>query len=152
MESSPSKGSEEPLLSIVTSPYVKSITLIKGGRAFLLQYYPNSRDIYTAVVAKGKEEIIDDEGVIKAARALTKLMRFVGKAVKSRYYSFTGTIKAEGDALLFKPYISPTSTAIIAIRGNRIIVEVPGVLKKKLEARVDVAAAIRYILKRLNSL
>ncbi|MFB6490591.1 MAG: hypothetical protein TU35_004990 [Thermoproteus sp. AZ2] len=151
MESSPSRGSEEPLLSIVTSPYVKSITLIKGGKAFLLQYYPGSRDIYAAVVAKGREERIDDEGVVKAARALTKLMRFIGKAVKSRYYSFTGTIKAEGEALVFKPYISPISTALVAIRGNRIVVEVPNVLKKRLEARVDVAAAIRYILRRLNS-
>lgn len=152
MGSSPSKGSREPILSVITSPYIKSITLIKGDKAFLLQYHAETRSLYAALVANGYEEPVRDGEVLRAARILTRLMRIIAKSTKSRYYSFTGMLKLDSSKITFRPYISPTSTAAVAIDGNVVLAEVPGLLRKKIKTSVDVESALRHILKRMEKL
>lgn len=148
MASTSSRGSEV-LLSVVSSPFVKSVSIFAGDKAFLTQYYKETKSVYSAVVAKGRETRIDDEELLRASRILVRLMAMVGKAVKSRYYSFTGTLVL-GDELVFRPYVSPTSTARVRIRGHNILVDAGEALRKKIKTKTDIEAAVRRILELLR--
>lgn len=150
MESTRSRGYKGPLLSVVVSPFVKSISIIGKGSAFLLQYHHETRSFYSAFVGKGREERLVDEDVVRAGRILAKLMSLIGKATRSRYYSFTGQVQVEERRIVYRPYVSPTTTARIYIEGNKIAADVGDVFRKKIRTRVDVEKALRAILSRLD--
>lgn len=151
MESTPSRGSKGPLLSVVVSPFVKSLFLVDGDAAYLLQYYGESKTLYSAIVARGSEERIGDEEVLRVGRVLTRLMALIGKATRSRYYSYTGPLQVEERRLVYRPYISPTTTARIYIEGNRIVADAGDVFKKKIRTHVDVEKTLRGILDKLRA-
>ncbi|WP_237698245.1 hypothetical protein [Thermoproteus uzoniensis] len=139
------------MLSVVVSPYVRSISLIGDRAAFLMQYHLETKSLYSAVVGKESEEKIDDEEVARAGRVLARLMSLIAKATKSRYYSYTGPLQVEERRLVFRPYISPTSTARIYIEGNRIVADAGDVFKKKIRTKTDVEKALRTILSKVHN-
>jgi hypothetical protein len=150
MASTRSRGSREPLLSVVVSPYVVSISLIGDEAAFLMQYHRETKSVYSAVVGRGREERIDDEDVARSGRILARLMSLIAKATKSRYYSYTGPLQVEERRLVFRPYISPTSTARIYIEGPRIVADAGDAFRKRIRAKTDVENALRVILNKVR--
>ncbi len=150
MASTRSRGYRGPLLSIVVSPFVKSISIIGKSAAFLLQYHHETKSSYSALVGKGLEERVINEDVVRAGRILARLMSLIGRATKSRYYSFTGQIQLEERRIVYRPYISPTTTARIYIEGNKIIVDAGDAFRKKIRTRVDVEKTLRAILSKLD--
>lgn len=150
MGSIPSRDYRGPLLSIVVSPFVKSISVIGRASAFLLQYHHETRSLYAAFVGRGREEKVDDEDVVRAGRVLARLMSLIGKATKSRYYSYTGLVQSEERRVVYRPYISPTTTARIYIEGNRITADAGDAFRKKIRTKVDVEKVLRVILSKVG--
>jgi hypothetical protein len=139
------------LLSVTASPGVRAITLTLHDKILTVYLYANTA--YMAVVGRGVECLINDEELKNAARLLSRLMDRLGAAVKSRYYTYTGPIEVAGDEVRYRPYVSPTSTAEIVLRGGTARV-VAGDYKRKFRTRLDVAGVLkRYIeyLKKCNN-
>ncbi|ABL88106.1 conserved hypothetical protein [Pyrobaculum islandicum DSM 4184] len=135
------------LLSITASPGVKALTITAGDKALAVHMYAKSS--YVAVVTRNTECKIDDETLRKVAWLLVKLMDRVGKAVKSRYYTYTGPLEIKGDVIKYTPYISPTSTAEIVMSGGRAIVIV-GEFRKKYRTGVEVAEILKKYIEYLE--
>jgi hypothetical protein len=103
-------------LSVTASPGVRAITLTLHDKILAVHLYANTA--YMAVVGRGVECLINDEELKNAARLLSRLMDRLGAAVKSRYYTYTGPIEVVGNEVRYRPYVTPTSTAEIVLRGG----------------------------------
>lgn len=134
-------------LSITASPGVRGFTITAGDRILAVHLYAKSA--YMAVVGRGWERVVDDEQLKKAAWLLSRLMDRVGRETKSRYYTYTGPLEVRINGLWYKPYISPTSTAEVVIRGRAARVSA-GDWKKKFAAGLDVEAVLKKWVKVLQ--
>lgn len=136
------------LLSITVSPGVKSLALSCGGAAAFIQLYGEA--VYAALVSRGREAPLDDREAVAAARALVRLMDMVGRASGSRYYTFTGPLEI-GDHVVFRPYVAPTSTARVEIRGRKARFEVSEAgVRRRGRAKVDLQSALTRLAKALG--
>lgn len=138
------------LLSITVSPGVKALALSCRGSAALVQMYGEA--VYAAVVSRWREVPLEDREALAAAKALVRLMDAVGRAAGSRYYTFTGPLEL-GERVVYRPYVAPTSTATVEIRGRRVRVEVSDVgVRRKGRAKVELQAALARLAKALDCL
>jgi hypothetical protein len=135
------------LLSITASPGVRSITITSGDRVLALHMY--ARSTYGAVVARGRECLVGGEDLRRAAWLLTRLMDRVGELLKSRYYTYTGPLEVVGDRVVYRPYVSPTSTAEVVLSGKTARVA-SGEFRRRFSTSLDVGAVLRRYLELLE--
>lgn len=135
------------LLSITASPGVRSITITWGDRILALHMY--ARSTYGAVVARGRECLVAGEDLRRAAWLLTRLMDRVSELLKSRYYTYTGPLEVAEDRVVYRPYVSPTSTAEIVLSG-RLAMAVSGEFRRRFSTSLEVGAVLRRYLEVLE--
>ncbi|AAL64996.1 hypothetical protein PAE3550 [Pyrobaculum aerophilum str. IM2] len=128
------------LLSITSSPGVRAITITAGDRILASHLYAKSS--YAAVVTRERECVITSEELKKATWLLSRLMDRVGSAVKSRYYTYTGPLEISTEGVIFKPYVTPTSTAEIIFTGKFARVKA-GDFKKKYRTSIEIGEVLR---------
>ncbi len=127
-------------LSITASPGVRGISITARDRILAVHLYGGV--VFSAAVARGSVCPISDEDLKKTAWLLSKLMDKVGELAKSRYYTFTGPLEFLEDVVKFRPYINPTATVEIELRG-RVAVAYIGDVKKKFRTRVDISNVLK---------
>jgi hypothetical protein len=136
------------LLSVTASPGVRALTLTFNDRILAVHLY--AKTAYMAAVARGMERVINDEELKHAAWLLTRLMDRLGAAVRSRYYTYTGPVEVLDNAVRYRPYVSPTSTAEVVLSGGTARV-VAGDYRRKFRTGVDVAGVLRRYLDYLQN-
>ncbi|MEZ0318383.1 MAG: hypothetical protein ABWK05_00090 [Pyrobaculum sp.] len=134
-------------LSVTASPGVRGFTITAVDKILAVHLYAKSS--YMALVARGSEYLIYDDQLKKTAWLLSRLMDRIGKETKSRYYTYTGPLEVRTSGLWYKPYISPTSTAEVVIRGRWAKVSA-GDWKKKFAAGLDVEAVLKEWIRKLQ--
>jgi len=105
------------IASITTSEYVKSLSLLCGGRLIALQQVLYAE--YYAVIGRGEERPLDPS-YADILSVLASLMRRVGRALKSDYYSFVGVMEVEPERITFEPHVTPELKARIRILPKRV--------------------------------
>lgn len=135
------------LLSVTASPGVRGISITAEGKILVSHLYAKSA--YAAVLTRGVECLVDGEDLKKATWLLTRLMDRVGALVKSRYYTYTGILEVANDAVIYKPYVSPTSTVEVVLSGKSARVKA-GDLRKRYSTSIDVGAVLKKYLTRLE--
>jgi|GEM_PF-770408 len=135
------------LLSVTASPGVRAVNLTFNDRILAVHLY--AKTAYMAAVARGVECAINDKELKHVAWLLTRLMDRLGAAVRSRYYTYTGPVEVSNDAVRYRPYISPTSTAEVVLSGGTAKV-VAGDYRKRFRTSVDVAGMLRRYLEYLE--
>lgn len=128
------------LLTITASPGVRALNITADDKLLAVHFY--RKETYMALVAKGREEPINDEELKKAAMLMGKLMDKLARELDSRYYTFTGPLEMHGEVIVYKPYVTPTSTALIELRGKTARVSA-GDYRRKFRASVDLTAILR---------
>ncbi|WP_148682344.1 hypothetical protein [Pyrobaculum neutrophilum] len=136
------------LLSITASPGVRAVTVTLGDRALAVHLY--AKTAYIAAVARGVECRFEDGDLKRAAWLLAKLMDRVGRALKSRYYTYTGPLEVVEEAVRYRPYVSPTSTVEITLSGGRAAV-VGGEFRRRFRTDVDVGGVLKKYIELLAS-
>jgi hypothetical protein len=136
------------LLSVTSSPGVKAIALVLQDRALLVHLYSNGA--YMAVVSRGLECRIDDKRLKRATWLLARLMERLAKRLKSRYYTFTGELSVEGDHAVYRPYILPSLTVDVILRGNTAVVQA-GDFRARYRTTLDLAGVLVEYARLLES-
>lgn len=116
------------LMSVTTDHYVRSVSIVRPNSLFTAQLISNT--YYAVIVKDGKVITLDSLDFLQFLKAMTSLMSYILRIMKSRYYTFLGECSLSNNILTYEPYVDLMKKVRIEINDRLIKISTNDLIKR----------------------